>query len=298
MGEDAPVNEPPVTKARAASPPATKGAVTKARAGKARGRLVLVVVQLVVLAAALGAWQLYASGANNPYLLPPSVVFPAMYRQWFDGPASHLWLTHDATANLLPSIVRMLAGLAIASAVGIAVGVTIGRSALVSDLVEPAVHFVRAVPPPMLVPALLFAIGIGTQMEVSAIVFGVLWPVLLNAIDGARHVDSGHLETARAFKVPALQRVTRIILPSAAPKVFAGLRLGVALALVMMIVSEFAGSVNGVGMEMATAQGAGEIPLMWSIIVILGILGIILTLLLGLAERQALSWRQPAYGSA
>jgi ABC-type nitrate/sulfonate/bicarbonate transport system permease component len=220
-----------------------------------------------------------------------------MYRQWFDGPASHLWLTADATANLLPSIGRMLVGLAIASAAGIALGITIGRSALVSDIVEPVVHFVRAVPPPMLVPALLFAVGIGTPMEVASIVFGVIWPVLLNAIDGARHVDSGHLETARAFNVPAVQRVTKIILPSAAPKIFAGLRLGVALALVMMIVSEFVGSVNGIGNEMVTAQGSGEIPLMWAIIVMLGILGIILTALLSLAERQALSWRQPVYGS-
>jgi ABC-type nitrate/sulfonate/bicarbonate transport system permease component len=272
--------------------------VNKIRLTKAQRRLALTITQLAVFAAALGAWQVYANGANNPYLLPPSVVFPAMYRQWFDGPASHVWLTTDATANLLPSIGRMLVGLAIASVVGIALGVAIGRSTLLSELVEPAVHFARAVPPPMLVPVFLFAIGIGTPMEVASIVFGVLWPVLLNAIDGARHVDNGHLETARAFKVPAVQRVTRIILPSAAPKIFAGLRLGVALALVMMIVSEFVGSINGIGREMVTAQGSGDISLMWAIIVILGILGIILTLLLNVAERQVLSWRQPGYGSA
>jgi ABC-type nitrate/sulfonate/bicarbonate transport system permease component len=197
---------------------------------KTQRRLALAVARLAVLAAALGAWQLSAEGGANSYFLPPSVVFPAMYRQWFDGPAGHLWLTADATANLLPSLGRMLVGLAIAGVVGIALGVAIGRSALVSDLAEPAVHFARAVPPPMLVPVFLFVLGIGTPMEVASIVFGVLWPVLLNAIDGARHVDPGHLETARAFKIPPAQRLTRIILPSAAPKIFAGLRLGVAQA--------------------------------------------------------------------
>ena len=255
-------------------------------------RLVVTVARLAVLAAALAGWQLAAEGGANPYFLPPSVVFPAMYRQWFNGPVAHLWLTADATANLLPSIGRMLGGLAIASVIGIALGVAIGRSALMSDLVEPVVHFARAVPPPILVPVFLFVIGIGTPMEIWSIVFGVLWPVLLNAIDGARHVHAGHLETARAFKVPAVQRLVQIILPSAAPKIFAGLRLGVALALVMMIVSEFVGSVNGIGREMMTAQGSGQISLMWAIIVILGLLGVALSLLLGVAERQVLAWQR------
>jgi ABC-type nitrate/sulfonate/bicarbonate transport system permease component len=258
--------------------------------------LVLAVARLAVIAVALGGWQLAAEGGGNPYFLPPSAVFPAMYRQWFDGPAGHLWLTADATANLLPSLGRMLAGLAIASVIAIVLGVAIGRSALVSDLVEPVVHFARAVPPPILVPVFLFVLGIGTPMEIWAIVFGVLWPVLVNAIDGARDVHPGHLETARAFKVPAAQRLAMIILPSAAPKIFAGLRLGVALALVMMVVSEFVGSINGVGGELVAAQGSGRISVMWAVIVVLGLLGVILNLLLATAERWVLAWQQPGSG--
>lgn len=271
--------------------------VNRTRFSKPPGRsLVLAVARVAVIAVALGGWQLAAEGGGNPYFLPPSAVFPAMYRQWFDGPAGHLWLTADATANLLPSLGRMLAGLAIASVIAIVLGVAIGRSALMSDLVEPVVHFARAVPPPILVPVFLFVLGIGTPMEIWAIVFGVLWPVLVNAIDGARHVHPGHLETARAFKVPAAQRLARIILPSAAPKIFAGLRLGVALALVMMVVSEFVGSMNGVGGEVVAAQGSGRISVMWAVIVMLGLLGVILNLLLAAAERRALSWQQPGSG--
>ncbi len=271
---------------------AGKTRLVKPRLNKTRGWLVLAAARLAVLAAAAGAWQFAAEGGGNPYFLPPSVVFPAMYRQWFDGPAGHLWLTADATANLLPSLGRMLAGLAIASVIGIVLGVAIGRSSLVSDLIEPAVHFARAVPPPMLVPVFLYVLGIGTPMEIWSIIFGVLWPVLINAIDGARHVHPGHLETARAFRAPPVQRLARIILPSAAPKIFAGLRLGVALALVMMIVSEFVGSLNGVGGELVAAQGSGEISVMWAVIVILGLLGVVLNVLLAVAERRVLAWRQ------
>ncbi len=129
-----------------------------------------------------------------------------MYHHWFDGPVSHLWLTADATANLLPSLGRMLGGWAIAAAAGIALGVAIGRLPLLADLTEPVVHFGRAVPPPTLVPVFLFVFNIGTPMEVAAIIFGVIWPVLLNSIDGARHVDAGY--TGDGAGLPAVARAS------------------------------------------------------------------------------------------
>jgi len=144
-------------------------------------RLTLLVARLVVIAAVVAAWQLGTQAADSPFFLPPSQIVPAMYHQWFSGPASHLWLTPDATANLLPSIGRMLAGWAIAAVAGIAIGVAIGRLPLLADLTEPVVHFARAVPPPALVPVFLLVFNIGTGMELAAIIFGVIWPVLVNA---------------------------------------------------------------------------------------------------------------------
>jgi ABC-type nitrate/sulfonate/bicarbonate transport system permease component len=250
--------------------------------------------RLLVLAAAIAGWQFGTKAANSPYFLPPSAILSAMYHQWFSGPASHLWLTHDATANLLPSLGRMLAGWAIASFAGIALGVAIGRLPLLADLTEPLVHFARAVPPPALVPVFLFVFNIGTPMEVATIIFGVIWPVLINAIDGARHVHPGHLETARAFRICARQRLLRIILPSAAPKILAGLRLSLALAMVMMIISEFVGSTDGIGREMLQAQSLFDVQTMWTIIVFLGLLGIAANGLFTLLEHRVLAWQPPS----
>jgi ABC-type nitrate/sulfonate/bicarbonate transport system permease component len=261
-------------------------------------RLMLLVVRLVVIAAVVAAWQLGTQAADSPFFLPPSQIVPAMYHQWFSGPASHLWLTPDATANLLPSIGRMLAGWAIAAVAGIALGVAIGRLPLLADLTEPVVHFARAVPPPAIVPIFLFVFNIGTPMELAAIIFGVIWPVLLNSIDGARHVHPGHLETARAFRLPAVIRLTSIILPSAAPKILAGLRLSLALALVMMIVSEFVGSTNGIGNEMLKDQSLFNVPGMWGVIVLLGLLGMVLNAAFGLLERRVLAWQPRTGGRA
>lgn len=266
-------------------------ALPAARPG-ARGRPYLLLARLLVLAAAIAAWQLGTAKAGNPYFLPPAQIASGMYHRWFDGPASHLWLTADATANLLPSLGRMLSGWAIAAVAGVALGVAIGRLPLLADLAESLVHFGRAVPPPALVPVFLFVFKIGTPMEVAAIIFGVIWPVLVNSIDGARHVDTGYTETARAFRLPPAQRLTRVILPGAAPKVCAGLRLSLALALVMMIISEFAGSTNGIGNEMLTAQSTFDIPLMWQVIGLLGVLGIVLNALFAVAERRVLAWQR------
>jgi ABC-type nitrate/sulfonate/bicarbonate transport system permease component len=261
-------------------------------------RLMLLGARLFLLAAAVTGWQLGTKAAASPYFPPPSAIVPGMYRRWFSGPASHLWLTSDATANLLPSLGRMLSGWAVAAAAGIALGMAIGRLPLLADLTESLVHFGRAVPPPALVPVFLFVFRIGTPMEVAAIIFGVIWPVLVNSLDGARHVHPGHIETARAFRFSPALRMTRIILPAAAPKIFAGLRLSLALALIMMIISEFAGSTNGIGNELLTAQSTFDIPLMWSVILLLGLLGIVLNVLLALVEHRVLAWQRHPRGPA
>lgn len=255
-------------------------------------RLAVPAARLGLLAVVIGAWQLATGYGASPYFLPPSAIVSFMYHQWFDGPASHLWLTADATGNVLPSIGRMLAGLVIASLIGVAVGVAIGRMRVVAELTEPLVHFGRAIPPPVVVPFFLFLFKIGTPMEVASIAFGTVWPVLVNTIDGARGVHLAQLETARAFRIGPVQRLARVTLPAAAPKIFAGLRLGLAMALVMMIVSEFQGASNGIGYEVDAAQTTLDMSVVWGAVVLLGVLGVVLNALFAVAERRVLAWQR------
>jgi ABC-type nitrate/sulfonate/bicarbonate transport system permease component len=261
-----------------------------------RRQLARFAARLVVLVVVFVCWELGAKAAGNPYFPPPSSIVADMYHRWFSGPAGHLWLTRDATGNLLPSLGRMLGGLAGASLVGIGLGVAIGRISMLADLTEPIIHFCRAIPPPTMVPVFLLVFQIGTPMEMVSIAFGVIWPVLLNTIDGTRHVHPVHMESARAFRLGPGQRVLRVILPSAAPKIFAGLRLALAVSLILMIVSEFQGSTDGIGREMSIAQANFDVPTMWDIIVLLGLLGIVLYGVFALVERRVLAW-QRGYGS-
>ena len=255
-------------------------------------------IQLIAIVGAIAIWQFWTGAAKDPYFPEPSSIISALHHQWFSGPASHLWLNSDATSNLLPSLGRMFGGWAAASVIGIVAGVAIGRLPVLADLSEPVVHFARAVPPAILVPVFLVMLPVGTPVELATIVFGVLWPVLLNSIDGARHVHRGHIESARAFRIPAFQRLVRIILPSAAPKIFAGLRVALALALTMMIISEFVGSTDGIGREENVAWTTFDVPVIWAVIILLGLLGIVFNAAFGVLEHRVLAWQHGARSTA
>ena len=246
----------------------------------------------VVLIAGVGVWQLWASGHHSPFFPPPSAILDRMYHLWFSGPVTHVFLTTDATGNLLPSIWRTLAGLAIATAIGIPLGIAIGRSRAVSGYLEPLLQFGRALPVVTLAPVFLALFKIGTQMEVATIAFGTVWPILLNTIDGASSVDPVHLETARAFRLSRGQRLTQLIIPSAMPKIFTGFRLSLSLALILMVFSELVGSSNGIGYEMLNAQNSFDLTELWCTIVVLGILGYLLNAILNGVQRVALSWHR------
>nr|WP_067825772.1 ABC transporter permease subunit [Actinomadura kijaniata] len=198
--------------------------------------------------------------------------------------------TFTTNAGSSDRVELMLAATVWAGALGLAAG----RSERLSDHLAPLVHFFRAIPPPALVPVFIVLFEIGTRMQLATIVFGVVWPVQLNSLDGARHVDPLQLETARAFRLPRTTRVTRIILPAAAPKIFAGLRLSLSTALILMVVSELVGSVNGIGYLRMPAQSTTDVPGVWTGIVLLDALGPALNTAFLTVERRALAWHHGA----
>lgn len=244
----------------------------------------------VVLIAGVGGWQLWASAAGSTFFPPPSVIVARMYHLWFSGPAADLFLTPDATGNILPSLGRVLSGLAIATAIGVPLGITLGRSPVVTSYLNPLLQFARALPVVTMAPVFIVVFKIGTEMEVATIVFGAIWPILLNTIDGAATVDSLQLDTGLVFRLSAWQRLAWVIVPAALPKAFAGFRLSLSLSLILMVFAELVGSSNGIGYEMSNASNAFDMTFLWSTITLLGILGYLLNALLGGVERLVLAW--------
>ncbi|GAA2860113.1 ABC transporter permease [Streptosporangium fragile] len=257
------------------------------RAAHAVSRLWLVPVALVL-------WELVARTAELMAFPPPSRIAESMYRMWLTGPAERLWLNDAALTNIPASVGRLLTGWVLAGVVGIVLGVALGRSPVLFRFVDPLIQFARAIPPPMLLAFFMALFGIGPRMQINLIAFGIVWPILINACEGARHVDRQHLDTARVFGLSRGERLFRVILPSAMPKIFAGLRVSLSLALILMVISELAGSTDGIGFQLLDAQRSYDMAGVWGTIVVLGVLGYALNSAFLLAERRVLSWHRSA----
>jgi ABC-type nitrate/sulfonate/bicarbonate transport system permease component len=188
----------------------------------------------------------------------------------------------------------MLGGWSIAVVLAVLLGVAIGRSRILGDFVEPIVHFARAIPPPALLPIFFILLGFGNEMRVSLIAFAVIWPVLLNTIDGVRSVEPLHLDTARVFEMDRRKVFFGIVLPSASPKIFAGMRVALSVALIVMVISEMVGAQEGIGSIILGAQRTYRMLDMWSGILLLGILGYVLNAILALVESRVTSWHRGA----
>lgn len=241
------------------------------------GTLEILALPLIIL----GLWSLSAA-------VSPNNRFPAL---WQIGQAfQSTWLGDAFFVDVLPSLGRLLAGIVIAIVAGIAIGLLVGSVRWLRSLLEPIFEFFRAVPPPMLVPLLALALGIGDQAKVLVIVAGAIWPVLLNTVEGVRAIDSVQQETVKSFQIPARVRVLRIVLPSAAPQIMAGVRQCLSIALILMVISEMSASSSGIGYQILVFQTNYQYPQMWSGVVLLGLIGVLLALVFQLVERSVLGW--------
>lgn len=238
-------------------------------------------------------WELVARLVGDPFFPPPTQIAQSGFEMWFSGPATQLFLSDTVFENVLPSIGRLLGGWAIAVTLGVGIGALLGRSRTALDYVGPLFAFARAVPPPVLAPVFLVLFGIGTGMQLATIIFGAIWPTLLNTVEGVRSVDTVKTETARSFRTPKAYWLGMVVLPAASPKIFAGLRLSLSISVILMVVSELVGAINGIGKQLFVEQGLYNFPTMWAWIVLLGVLGYGLNTTLLAVERRALRW-QPA----
>lgn len=221
------------------------------------------------------------------YFPPPARIVRHAYDLWFSGPVRHAFLTDAAVENVLPSLGRMTAGFLLAAVAGIALGVAVGRSRRVYALCDPVLQFARAVPPPALVPVFVVVLAFGTPMQIASIAFSAVWPVLVNSAQGARAVDPLRLDVTRVLRLTGPERLWFLVLPSALPRVFAGLRLSLSLSLILMVFSELLpGTANGIGFTLTDAQSRSDLLTLWAVLLLLGALGYVLNTGLLAVEKR------------
>jgi len=226
-------------------------------------------------------WGVWATVAPAQFFPSPAELLKAFVETWV-GPAFF--------TDVLPSLARLGVGIVVSIVLGIVAGMLIGLNRWLRELLEPMLEFFRAVPPPVLLPIFVVLMGPTDAMKVVVIVVGSIWPILLNTIEGVRATDSVMTETARSFALTSGERLRFLVLPAASPRIMAGVRQSLSIALILMVISELGYSSSGLGFQIVYFQRNYLIAQMWSGILLLGLIGVLLAAIFGFVERRVLRW--------
>jgi len=237
----------------------------------------------------IALWQvLSSSGIVNPLLFPPpSKVWNAFLELQSSG---------ELFPHLISSMKRVLVGLLIGSSVGVAFGLITGRIPIADHSLSPIFNGFRSLPPVALIPLIITWFGIGESAKIFSIAFAVFFPVWINTHIGASRVPAQYLRAtalliahcSKGYKIYA--KWVKLIIPASLPFITAGIRTGIAVAFIMVFVSELAGASSGVGYLIAVSHLAYRIDNMIVGIVLLGILGALTDYLFLKITRRFFPW--------
>lgn len=274
--------------------PAGPGAKHFAETKEAAASKVWRVVRRIVLPVAiLLAWQVVtAAGWVAPASLPSPTAVAAGWWEWIFGPRQALsWYSGTWGIYVLMSLQRVAAGFAIASVTGITLGVLIGWYSAIEDLFDGLINFLRAVPMTAWVPFAVFIFGIHESAAIFLIAFGSFFPIVVNAAAGARQTPRTLIRAARMLGTPPRKLLVRVVLPSALPSIFTGLRVGLGLAWVLVIVAEMLAVQGGLGYALWSAYQFSRLDLILAAIASVGGLGLASDRLIMLLAQRALRWQ-------
>lgn len=248
--------------------------------------------------AILIAWEVVTAAQWVPSAsLPSPLAVAAAWGDWIFGPRQALaWYSGTWGLYVLMSLERVIAGFAIAAASGVSLGVLIGWYAAVEDLFDGTINFLRAVPMTAWVPFAVFLFGIHESAAIFLIAFGSFFPIVVNVAAGARQTPRILIRAARMLGTPSQKLLLRVVLPAALPSIFTGLRIGLGLAWVLVIVAEMLAVQGGLGYALWSAYQFSRLDLILAAIVSVGGLGLASDRLISLLARRILRWQTGSTG--
>jgi ABC-type nitrate/sulfonate/bicarbonate transport system permease component len=238
---------------------------------------------VVLIALLLVLWEIAAVNAFFPPMSFPRISL--IIATWWQ-----LLVSGELLKELLPSLWRMFAGYFIGAFIGVILGLAMGYVRFFYNLLEPLTEVLRPIPSPAYLPIVILFLGIDDEMKIFMIAFASLFPVLLNTYSGVRSVDPIQLQTARTFGVSGHKLLTQVVLPASSPYIFTGMRISLAVALIVMVISEMVAASDGIGYFILSAQRGFEIPEMFAGVLTLAMVGYLLNRLFLLIENHVLAW--------
>jgi ABC-type nitrate/sulfonate/bicarbonate transport system permease component len=190
------------------------------------------------------------------------------------------------------SLYRALGGFALAAACGIFLGVLMGRSRFVAGLLDPLFSGTYAVPKLALFPIFIFVFGIGSLSKVALVFLECLYPIVIMSYHGARGVNRALLWSAQNMGASRSEILRRVVVPASAPFIFAGFRVAVPVALIVVVITEMVSSADGLGYLVIYSLSSLRTDRMLAVVVVIAILGYLLDKAVVFARDRLIYWEK------
>ncbi|MGP6169668.1 ABC transporter permease [Microbacterium sp. A204] len=268
--------------------PAQAGSPVRRSRWKHAAASVRTLTGIGVLVALLFIWQIAASAAGNRFFPPPLTILANTPSVLF--PRNVSTLEAPFFTDVLTSLGRMAAGFLLGTLAGVLLGALIGWFGTIRDYVTPIVEFLRSIPATAVLPIFIMLLGLGSEMQILFIAWGVSWFVLINTAAAVAEIHPTMLDFCRTFRLSRPKIFFGVVLPSASPKIFAGMRIGLTAAMILFVTSEFMGSTNGIGFMLIQTQSRFQVLDMWAWMVVIAVAGFLANSILEAVEARVLRW--------
>ncbi|GBG57230.1 ABC transporter permease [Sporomusaceae bacterium FL31] len=203
-----------------------------------------------------------------------------------------LMLSGDLLNNTAVSVQRVILGFIAGSVPGILIGISMGLSPFIRSAIEPMIAATYPIPKLALMPLILLIFGLGETSKIFTIAIGVFYLVVINTMAGVLSIDRIYLDVAKNFGASRKDFYLTVALPGALPMIFAGLKLGMGMALILIVAAELSAAKAGIGWMIWRSYDMFDIEQMFVALIMLSVLGYIFSLILDLIERLVLPWKQ------
>jgi ABC-type nitrate/sulfonate/bicarbonate transport system permease component len=235
--------------------------------------------------AVLLAWELASrTSLLDPVYFPPPSTVLAVFSN-----ATFVWAL---ALNASKTIGRSLVGFVVSSTLAVCVGIALAKIEWCRRFLEPIVELLRPLPSAAVIPVCILLLGIGDVMKVAVIMFGVFWPVVVSTYQGIRNVDPVLRDAATLCGLSPLQIVTKVDLPYALPSVSAGLRISLAISLILGVTAEMIAGSEGLGFLLLDYERGFLFREMYACILVLAIIGYYLNSLYKWCESRLLFYER------
>lgn len=223
------------------------------------------------------------TGVISPLTLPkPSDVFQTFAELYSSG----LLFQH-----LLPSLSRLAVGAALGASLGIGVGLLMGLFSFIRAGLVPLVAAIFPIPKIALLPLFVIWFGIDEGSKYALIAFGTFTPTVVATYAAVDNVDRTLIRMGQSFGLSWLSIVRKIVLPGSMPGILAGLRISLAIAIILLVAAEMLGAEYGIGAYILEAGSLYDLERLFAGVVILSVLGVLVSAVIGAIEKRVLNWR-------